>query len=64
MVDLPRGSILGREEDPLTGKPANTEEADSFVKCPACGGMIDCRDLAIVLEHLKPLPHAGQDAIS
>jgi hypothetical protein len=62
MVDLRRGSILDWEEGPLTGKPVETEEADSFVKCPACAGMIDCRDLAIVLEHLKPLPHPGQDA--
>jgi hypothetical protein len=29
--------------------------------CPACGGVIDLRDLAIVMAHLAPLPHPGQD---
>ena len=30
--------------------------ADHYLKCPACGGMIDLRDLAIVMAHLGPLP--------
>jgi len=30
-------------------------------KCPVCGSMIDCRDLAIVMAHLKPLPHPEQN---
>ena len=29
--------------------------------CPGCGGVIDLRDLAIVLAHLAPLPHPAQD---
>jgi hypothetical protein len=61
MVDLPRGTILRSEEDPVTGKPIDIEEAESFTKCPACGGTIDVRDLAAVMDHLKPLPHPGQD---
>jgi hypothetical protein len=61
MADLPRGKILGREEDAVTGKPIDAEEAESFVACPGCGGVIDIRDLAIVMAHLKPLPHPGQD---
>ncbi len=60
MADLPIGKIPG-SENPVTGKPIDTEEAESFVACPACGGMIDIRDLAMVLAHLKPLPHTGQD---
>ena len=31
------------------------------MRCSACGGMLDMRDLAIVLAHLEPLPHPGQD---
>ena len=45
-----------------TSRPGETAESDDFVMCPACGGVIDIRDLAIVLSHLKPLPHPGQDA--
>ena len=61
MADIPKGKTLGREEDPVTGKLVDTEGAESSVTCPACGGMIDCWDLASVLAHLKPLPHSGQD---
>lgn len=33
--------------------------ADHFEKCPACGHLIDCRDLAEVMEHVGPhqAPH-------
>jgi hypothetical protein len=31
------------------------------VTCPACGGVIDLRDLAIVPAHLAPLPHPAED---
>ena len=37
------------------------EEAQHFIRCPACGGWIDCRDLVQVFEHEGPLPHATQD---
>jgi hypothetical protein len=62
MVDLPRGKFLGTQTDPITGKRIDAKEVESFVKCPTCGGMVDCRDLAVVLAHLKPPPHPGQDA--
>jgi hypothetical protein len=45
MVDLPNGKFLGSEED-LVGDTVDAEEAGRFMKCPACGGMIDLRDLA------------------
>jgi len=31
-----------------------TSEVDHFEKCPMCGHMIDCRDLAEVMEHIEP----------
>jgi hypothetical protein len=31
------------------------DEAEHFIRCPACGGWIDCRDLE------GPLPHPPQD---
>ena len=31
------------------------------IRCPACGGWIDCRDLGQVFEHEGPLPHPAQD---
>jgi hypothetical protein len=31
-----------------------TGEADHFEKCPMCGHMIDCRDLAEVMDHIEP----------
>jgi len=37
------------------------DEAEHFIRCPACGGWIDCRDLAQVVEHEGPLPHPAQD---
>jgi len=61
MVDLPNGKFLGSEEDPV-GDTVDAEEAGRFMKCPACGGMIDLRDLAAVHAHLRPLPHPGRDA--
>jgi hypothetical protein len=38
-----------------------TDEAEHFIRCPACGGWIDCRDLGQALEHDGPLPHPTQD---
>jgi len=38
------------------------DEAEHFMRCPACGGGMDCRDLGQVLfEHEGPLPHPPQD---
>jgi hypothetical protein len=37
------------------------DEAEHFIKCPGCGGWIDCRDLGQALEHYWPLPHPAQD---
>ena len=55
-LDLPRGKYSGlRLGDP----PAS--ESEHFIRCPARGGCIDCRDLGQVLEHEGPLPHPLQD---
>jgi hypothetical protein len=40
-------------------KPAT--EAEHFLRCPACGGWFDIRDLAQVIEHAGPLPHPARD---
>ena len=58
---LPRGNFLGREEGPVTGKPTDTAAPADFMTCPACGGVIDLRDLAVVQAHLAPLPHPAED---
>lgn len=39
----------------------NISEADHFMKCEACGGWFDCRDLSQVFDHEKALPHPKQD---
>jgi hypothetical protein len=61
MVDLPGGKTLGTQADPVTDKPIDAAESDDLMTCPACGGVIDLRDLNIVLAHLAPLPHPGGD---
>jgi hypothetical protein len=53
---LRRGEIIGQRVD-----RKGVTEADHFLKCPACGGWIDVRDLAQVFEHPGPLPHPAQD---
>ncbi len=53
--------MLEREIDPITGKSLDPEETENFVRCLACNGIIDIRDLADVMAHLRPLPHSGQD---
>ena len=58
MNEVPRGKYIGK---PVGGPPA--DEADHFMKCPDCGGWIDCRDLGAVFEHAGPLPHRTQDAL-
>ena len=56
---IPRGKYIGRRA--WRGAPAS--EADHFIKCPACGGWIDCRDLGQVFEHEGSLPHPAQDQL-
>src|SRR3954454_4176665 len=53
---FPRGTILGRR---VGDQPKDA--AEHFMRCPACGGWIDCRDLGQVFEHEGPLPHPAAD---
>lgn len=57
MIDIPRGKYKGER---LGGPPK--DEAEHFIKCEACGGWIDCRDLGSVFAHEGPLPHPARDA--
>jgi hypothetical protein len=43
---IPRGKYLGEH---VGGPPK--DEAEHFVRCSACGGWIDCRDLGQVFDH-------------
>jgi hypothetical protein len=43
------------------GDGEDEDEAGHFMRCPFCGGLIDMRDVAQVLEHDGPLPHPKQD---
>jgi len=36
-------------------------EEEHFYKCPACGGLVDCRELGQVFDHEGPLPHPADD---
>jgi hypothetical protein len=51
VTEIPRGKYIGRR----TGDPPQ-DEAEHLIRCPACGGWIDCRDLGQVFEHEGPLP--------
>lgn len=62
MADVPSGKYSGRLRHPVTGELIDAKDEENFMKCPARGGMIDCRDLAVVMAHLPPLPHPAQDA--
>jgi hypothetical protein len=53
---LRRGEIIGEVVSP---KP--TSEAEHYLRCPACGGLFDIRDLAQVMDHAGPLPHPAGD---
>ena len=55
-VVIPRGKYIGKR---LGDPPA--DEAEHFIRCLACDGWIDCRDLGQVFEHEGPLPHPAQD---
>jgi DNA-directed RNA polymerase subunit RPC12/RpoP len=56
VTNVPRGKYLGKR----VGDPPK-DEAEHFIRCPACGGWVDCRDLGQVFEHEGPLPHPSQD---
>jgi len=58
MTKIPRGKHDGKR---VGGPPA--EEAEHFMKCPDCGGWVDCRDIVAVFEHAGPLPHPTQDSL-
>ena len=51
---IPRGRYIGKR----VGDPPKSD-AEHFIRCPACGGWIDCRDLGQVFEHEGPSPHPG-----
>jgi len=53
---LRRGEIIGERVDREV-----TDEAEDFLRCPTCGGYVDIRDLAVLLEHEGPLPHPAED---
>jgi hypothetical protein len=56
VTEILRGKYIGTR---LGDPPAS--DAEHFIRCPACGGWIDCRDLGQVFEHEGPLPHPAQD---
>jgi hypothetical protein len=56
MIGVARGRYLGKRLGDST-----KSDAEHFIRCPTCGGWIDCRDLGQVLEHEGPLPHPPQD---
>ena len=56
MIGIQRGKYLGKR---LGDPPKN--EAEHFIRCPACAGGIDCRDLGQVFQHEGPHPHPAQD---
>ena len=41
IIEFPRGKYIGR---PMGDPPK--DEAERLYRCPACGGWVDCRDLA------------------
>jgi hypothetical protein len=55
-MKLPRGKYIGEAVD----EPDATEESH-FIRCEECGGIIDQRDLAVVMQHMGPLPHPPID---
>jgi hypothetical protein len=54
---LPAREIFG----PTSRRSAAEGRGGVFHPVPACGGWIDCRDLACVFDHEGPLPHPAQD---
>jgi hypothetical protein len=58
---LRRGEIIGERVDRKV-----TDEAEHFERCPVCGGLVDMRDLAAVLEArwTAPASRGGQDTVA
>jgi CRISPR/Cas system type I-B associated protein Csh2 (Cas7 group RAMP superfamily) len=56
MIATPRGKYFGKR----LGDPPK-DEAEHFIRCQACDGWIDCRDLGQVFDNEGPLPHPAQD---
>ena len=52
---IPRGKYIGRR----VGAPPK-DEAEHSMRA-ACGGWMDCRDHAQILEHEGPMPHPAED---
>jgi len=52
----PRGTVVGERAD-----RRRVSEAENFFRCNVCGGYLDARDYAWVLDHEGPLPHPAQD---
>lgn len=51
--DVPPGKFTGHQ----TAGPPLAVSADHLLVCPYCRGIIDCRDLASVFDHLHtPVP--------
>jgi hypothetical protein len=53
---IPRDKYKGRRVDADA-----KDESEHFMRCPACGGYIDLRDLGQVFDHAGPLPHPAGD---
>ncbi len=55
--------IVSRQEciDQRVDRTAKVE-TDGLMRCPACDGRIDTRDLRQVLEHDGPLPHPVRES--
>jgi hypothetical protein len=58
---IPRGKYIGELVDPKTGNPIEAAEAENFMRCPACGGVLDMRNLGAAVAHHGPLPHPAED---
>ncbi len=60
----PKGTIPPIRRGSIYGQPSGwvpASEADHFVQCPGCGAWVDMRDLGMVLDHARPLPHPVRD---
>jgi hypothetical protein len=51
MIGVPRGRYLGKRLGDST-----KSDAEHFIRCPACRGWIDCRDLGQVFDPAQDQP--------